>query len=136
MTFDFSDAGPSYPNNSAPTEDISGTYTTLDLFIDFGAATASLTAIDNIGGGTQGAELPSDPDTWPSVSAPTPDAPSEKVKSLFSDVYTPVINTANHGWGQATELTTIEIAPCDFIHKTKISNLSLFCCRLFNLRCV
>ena len=120
LTFDFSDAGPSFPNNSAPTEDISGSYTSLDLFIDFGAAIESTTAVDNISGGTQGAELPSDPDTWPGGSAPTSDAAPEKVKSLFSDVYTPVIpNMANHGWGQATELTTIEIEPCDFIHKNK-----------------
>ena len=120
LTFDFSDAGPSYPNSSAATENISGSYSTLDVFIDFAAATASTTAIDNIGGGTQGAEIPTDPDTWPSTAAPTPDAAPEKVKSLFSDAYTPVIpNMANHGWGQATVLTTIEVEPCDFVHKNK-----------------
>lgn len=120
LTFDFSDANPSYPNDSAPTENISGSYSTLDVFIDFNAAIASTTAIDNIGGGTQGAEVPTDPDTWPSTAAPTPDAAAEKVKSLFSDVYTPVIsNMANHGWGQATVLSTIEIVPCDFVHKNK-----------------
>ena len=63
-----------------------------------------------------------------------PDAPSEKVKSLFSDVYTPVIpNMANHGWGQATELATNEIAPCDFIHKAKISNLHLILLQIIQL---
>lgn len=121
ITADFSNAAPSYPNNQNPAEDISGSYTKLYIFINPGSPTASLTAIDNIGGGTQGAAIVGDPDTWPGGSAPTPTAEQEKVVSVFSDHYTQGFpaGPANHGWGQGTIITEIEIAPCDFVTKGK-----------------
>ena len=71
-----------------PTEDISGTYTTLDLFIDFGAALESTTAVDNIGGGLKEVNVPSDPILGQVDLLLHQMHHIEKVKSLFSDVYT------------------------------------------------
>ena len=119
LTFDFSDAGPSFPNNSAARENISGSYTTLDIFIDFDAAILSTTAIDNIGGGSQGAEIVESGDPMPTVLAPTPDLAPEKVKSIFSNTYSSIINTVNHGWDGATVPDAIEIQPCEFVHKSE-----------------
>ena len=88
LTFDFSNAAPSYPNNQNPAEDISGTYTTVDLFIDPGSPTESLTAVDNIGGGTQGAAIVGQIQILGQVDQHLHQMHQEKVVSLFSDHYT------------------------------------------------
>ncbi|MDD4969009.1 MAG: T9SS type A sorting domain-containing protein [Paludibacter sp.] len=49
----------------------------------------------------------------PTVAAPTPPAYSApKVISIFSDAYTPIPGTINlnPGWGQATQMTTVQVA--------------------------
>jgi hypothetical protein len=56
LSFDFSNARESYPNTGT-NKNLVGSYKRMYIFIDFGIAAASNTAIDNVGGGTQGVSL-------------------------------------------------------------------------------
>lgn len=53
LSFNFSNARESYPN-SGINKNLVGSYKRMYIFIDFGIAAASNTAIDNVTGGTQG----------------------------------------------------------------------------------
>lgn len=56
LSFDFSNARESYPNTGT-NKNLVGSYKRMYIFIDFGIAAASNTAIDNVGGGAQGVSL-------------------------------------------------------------------------------
>jgi Secretion system C-terminal sorting domain len=53
LSFNFGNARESYPN-SGTNKNLVGSYKRMFIFIDFGLAPPSNTAIDNVGGGTQG----------------------------------------------------------------------------------
>jgi hypothetical protein len=95
LQFDFSNARASYPNSGNLS--LAGSYTKMYIFIDFGVAVPSNTAIDNIGGAAQGAAIV---DPNPSTAAPTPPARlAADVVSIYSDAYS-VISGINldAGW--------------------------------------
>ena len=109
LTFDFSSAQGSYPNN-AFTNDIVGEYSQLEIFIDFGTAVSSNTFVDNFRGGSQG---PANvlPGPTASATSPTDTHAAENVKSIYSDAYTSAAANwdLNPDWGQVTSLNEVQI---------------------------
>ena len=102
LSFNFAAARESYPNTGT-NKNIVGSYKKMYIFIDFGLAPVSTTAIDNIGGGTQGASLVADP--APTAAAPTPTRNPVDVISLFSNAYT---NIPIDTWSEPSDKASIE----------------------------
>ena len=109
LTFDFSSAKGSYPNNTF-TNDIVGEYSQLEIFIDFGTAVSSNTFVDNFRGGSQGSANVF-PGPTASATSPTDTHAAENVKSIYSDAYTSAAANwdLNPGWGQATSTNEVQI---------------------------
>jgi hypothetical protein len=88
LSFNFAAARESYPNTGTD-KNIVGSYKKMYIFIDFGLAPASTTAIDNITGGSQGSPIVVVADPAPTTAAPTPlTRNAVDVISLFSNAYT------------------------------------------------
>ncbi len=109
LSFDFSSATGSYPNN-AFTNDIVGQYSSLELFIDFGVAVGSNTFVDNFQGGSQG-DANVIPGPTASAADPTATHAAADVISIYSDAYTSAATNwvLNPGWGQITSTTESSI---------------------------
>jgi len=104
LSFNFAAARESFPNTGL-NKNIVGSYKKMYIFIDFGLAPVSTTAIDNIGGGTQGTIIPVDPAPTIAAPTPTPVRNSVDVISLFSNAYT---NKTIDTWSEATDDSSIE----------------------------
>ena len=103
LSFNFAAARESYPNTGT-NKNIVGSYKKMYIFIDFGLAPVSTTAIDNITGGTQGASLIVDP--APTTAATTPPVRNAvDVISLFSNAYT---NIPIDTWSEPSDKASIE----------------------------
>ena len=109
LTFDFSSAQGSYPNNTF-TNDIVGEYSQLEIFIDFGTAVSSNTFVDNFRGGSQGSANVF-PGPTASATSPTDTHAAENVKSIYSDAYTSAAANwdLNPDWGQVTSTNEVQI---------------------------
>lgn len=122
LTFDFSSANGSYPNNATTGVSLTGVYTKMFVFIDFASATASTTRIDNIGGGADGGVNLT---VAPQVSAPTPTQAQADVISVYSDHYTAGVTNLNlNAFAGGTTLSekeyvtgdkVIEMATLDYV---------------------